>query len=133
MATTEEKRKALDEQIARLKEQKDKAIAQLKARKSRLDALGKKSQRKADARAKIILGGVMLLIGRRGPEEAKRLLATIEKEVTRDSDKEAVVGLVEELKVLAGVKKAEKPYVAPADKGPTAVTEKGQDLFQDKK
>ena len=72
-------------------------------------------------------------IGRRGPEEAKRLLATIEKEVTRDADKEAVVGLVEELKVLAGLKKSEKPAVTPADKGPVAASEKGQELFQDKK
>ena len=90
VTSNEDKKKALDEQIAKLK-----------ARKQRLEALEKVKARKNDARAKIILGGVMLSIGRRGPDEAKRLLTTIEKEVFREADKESLKELIGELKKLA--------------------------------
>lgn len=88
--TTEERKKALEEQIAKLK-----------AKKQRIEALENKKARKEDTRAKIIIGGHFLSIARRGPDEAKKLIASLEKAELRESDKETLKKIIDDLKSIS--------------------------------
>lgn len=78
----------------------DDKIKALKARRDKLLANKNKKVKASETRAKIVLGGMMLSIARKGPEEAKRLLTSIEKEVTREADKKTLEVVISELKKL---------------------------------
>ena len=86
------------EKIAEL----EKKVEQLKARKTSILARETQKKRKADTRAKIILGGLWLTIARRSPEEAKKFLKEIEKEKAnlRPQDAEALTETIGEIREL---------------------------------
>ena len=72
----------LEQQIA----QKQDELARLKAK-----------ARKLENGEKIILGGMVLSIARKNPQYAKQLLAYINTEVNRESDKNRLKNIIAEL------------------------------------
>lgn len=86
-----------NERLEKLKRQKE----VLNNRINQILAKENAQARKAETREKIIIGGLVLTIARRGADEAKKLLSTIEKSDLRDQDKKSLERLISELKILA--------------------------------
>jgi hypothetical protein len=71
------------------------AIAEAEAKIAKL----REKARKAEARQKIIIGGAVLSEAERDPKARTWLADLLDKQVTRDTDRAAILKLIEELKV----------------------------------
>lgn len=89
----------------------DKQIEVIKARKAKILAREDSKRRKAETRAKIIIGAWYLSVANRGPDEAKKLLSALEKVEWRDADRKSLEesGVLAELRELVEKGREPKP------------------------
>ncbi len=87
----------------------EKQIEALKNRKAAMIAKASSARRKAETRAKIIIGAWFLSVAHRGPDEAKKLLASLEKADLRENDRSTLetAGVFETLKKIIADGKVE--------------------------
>lgn len=85
MATLEDKLKAAEEKVRKLREQK--AAAERRAK-----AVAAEKARKEETRKKILAGAVVLNLGERDPKAWEWLQTLLDRELTRDDDR-ALFGL----------------------------------------
>ncbi len=83
-------RKSLDQQLAELTRKRD----QLEARRQALVAAKKNTDRKLDARRKIIVGAAVLAHAELDPGFADRLRQVLDQAVTRDIDRAVIADLL---------------------------------------
>lgn len=69
---------------------------QIAQKQDELARLKEKAQKQENAQ-KIVLGGMVLAVARKNPQFAQSLLAMIDKEVNRDTDKKRLTNIIVEL------------------------------------
>lgn len=69
---------------------------QIAQKQDELARLKEKAQKQENAQ-KIVLGGMVLAVARKNPQFAQSLLAMIDKEVNRDTDKKRLTNIIIEL------------------------------------
>ena len=69
---------------------------QIAQKQDELARLKEKAQKQENAQ-KIVLGGMVLAVARKNPQFAQSLLAMIDKEVNRDTEKKRLTNIIVEL------------------------------------
>lgn len=78
---------------------------QIAQKQDELARLKEKAQKQENAQ-KIVLGGMVLAVARKNPQFAQSLLAMIDKEVNRDTDKKRLESVIAELREVIGTNHA---------------------------